>query len=427
MDKRLIEMLDSPDVSERERAIKAIARTGNPDYIQYLNVVVRTDADPALRTLAEKAIRYIRQQQGSQAPSTPDVAHATQEVARTTPERVEVSPANERRAATMLDRAMELSTRHRDEEARELVAKAYRLDPNIRFDSYKRGIVANVMGVSASEAFDSLDRRYPDEDVKAKRKAKNDDQPAETIGWGSALLDLAIYGVVIVVSIIVGYFLILQFAGPILRDIVMSMGQSGELGDDFNPEMIVSTILSMGAGLAIAYALALGVISIVMTFFMSVCLHLAAKLIGGVGTLPRLINKTVPLLTGYYVFSYIAGIVVVALIVYQIGTAANTSVTFDDGTMMSVTFDESIFEPLDATMSVVNLLGGIVGVIFFIVYVGRVAAAYEFSWLRGCFAYFLGNIFLAIVSCACIMVLPILLGPAISGVFNTLTLTMAAS
>lgn len=414
MDRQLIHLLDSSNVSERERAIKAMARSGDPAYIQYLNVVTRTDPNADIRALAEKAIRYIHQQQGGEGPISDEVP------TRTTPKRVEVSAADERRAANMLDRAMELSTRHRNDEARELVVKAYKLDPNIRLDSYKRGIVGTVMGVGANEAFDILDQQLGMTEEKTKRKskpadkAKNEDTAAGSSGWGSALLDLLIYGAVVAVSIIVSYFLIAQFVSPILRQI------------DDTPEaaQFINQLISAGAIVAIIQAVIMGVVNIVVLFISTALIHGAAKIIGGEGSLARLINNTVPLVTIFYVILFVYGLVSGAVYIGQLNAilAENSQVV---GSIIEFELDETSLAPLAGTMSLLSLVPVLLSFGYLVVYIGRVGATYEFGWLRGCFATVLGFIFIFMLACGLVFVSMMALAPTVSGVFNTIMVTLA--
>jgi hypothetical protein len=409
VDKRLIYLLDSSDVSERERAIKAMARSGESAYIQYLNVVVKTDPDPNLRTLATKAIQYIKQQSGE--------TRDTQEVAaRTTPKRVEVSAANERRAASLLDRAMELSTRHQDEAARELVVKAYQLDPNIRLDSYKRGIVGTVMGMGANEAFDLLDEQLAEPADKTKRKAKNAGAGEDDGSWSTAVLDLLIYGAVTAASLILVYFLAVQVGRPVLQEVAGAMavapGARGEidLGTDFNPAAIneaINSVVSAGLVLVLIYAGLTALGNMAVAFVGSVLIHFSAKLVGGQGSLARLLNKTVFLYTIFYVITVVLGMAGAILLIGQLASLveANTVTTTSmDGT---ISFEAEIVDlsPLSGTMFAFGSIGFVLALVFIIALIGRIADAYRFSWMRGCSAYLLSIFFSSVLSfgCMCLM------------------------
>jgi hypothetical protein len=420
MDKRLIHLLDSSDVSERERAIKAMARSGDPAYIGYLNAVIKTDPDTGLRSLAAKAVQYIKQQQGDQTPHT-DEPHG-----RTTPKRVEVSAANERRAASMLDRAMELSTRHEDEAARELVMKAYQLDPNIRLDPYKRGIVGTVMGMGADQAFDVLDEQgVPAEKAKRKAKEKNDASSGEDVGWGTAILDLLIYGTVIAVSIIAIYLLLLQFGAPVLRQLAESAAVSAvESGDmEFNSAFNLDTVNQMVNGFISAStvfvlinAVVTALFNIVIVFIASVFIHFAAKILGGEGSLARLINKTVPIYTIYYVVALVASFVSIVILFIGAGQSFETSVG-DDGMSASFSANAESLVAFSNSLNLVSALNFLLMVIFFVVIVGRIAAAYDFSWVRGCVTYILSMILMGIVGCGLMFLLTTVLASSLGGTF----------
>jgi hypothetical protein len=414
VDKRLIHLLDSLDASERERAIKAMARSGDPAYIQYLNVVIKIDPDPNLRALATKAVQYIKQQSGE--------TRDTQEVAaRTTPKRVEVSAADERRAASLLDRAMELSTRHQDEAARELVVKAYRLDPNIRLDSYKRGIVGTVMGMGANEAFDLLDEQLAAPFDRTKRKASGVGTQEDDGNWGSAVLDLLIYGAVTAASAILIYFLIVQVGRPILQEAAQSMAvasaESGEINfsTDFDPSVVneaINGLISAGLVLVLIYAGLTALGNMAVAFVGSVLIHLSAKLIGGEGSLARLLNKTVSLYTIFYVITVVLGVAGAVVWIGQLASLveanAVTTTTTMDGT---ISFEAEIVDlsPLSGSSFAFGLISFVLALVFIIVLVGRIAEAYRFSWMRGCSAYLLSLFFSSAVSaCFVCLVLPVL-------------------
>lgn len=426
MDKRLIHLLDSSDVSERERAIKAMARSGDPGYIGYLNALAKTDPDAGLRSLAAKAIQYINQKSGaSERPD--DEPHG-----RTTPKRVEVSAANERRAASMLDRAMELSTRHDDEAARELVIKAYQLDPNIRLDGYKRGIVGTVMGMGADQAFDLLDEQVGGSPEKAKRKAKekNDASSGEDVGWGTALLDLAIYGAVVVLSLIITFFLLVQFGRPTLQQIAQSatveVTTNGEVTiESVDPETVaffLNSLIGAGTIIAVGYALVTAIMNVIGVFFVSVFIHFAAKIIGGDGSLPRLINKTVPLYTIGYVVAFIFTIMVTVVTFSDMSTVIEANSTVTNGSVLIVMDEEDLGE-MNPTIGLITMVAAVLSLVFFIIFIGRIAAAYDFGWLRGCIAYFLGQIFMTMTACGCAFVMTTVFASMLTSFFNSMVMT----
>lgn len=407
MDKRLIHLLDSSDVSERERAIKAMARSRDSGYISYLNVVVKTDPDAGLRSLAAKAIQYIRQQSGESAEDADD-AHG-----RTTPKRVEVSAANERRAASMLDRAMELITRHQDEAARELVVRAYQLDPNIRLDGYKRGIVGTVMGMGADQAFDLLDEQVSalPEKAKGKAKEKNDASSSdEEANWGTALLDLLIYGAVIAVTIIGSYFLLIQIGGAPLQQLAATND-------------IINGLLRAGTAIVLVNAVLAAIFSTILTFIGSVFIHLAANFLGGDGTLPRLINKTVPIYTLLWFVWLVVNVVsaLIALSSFMSLWEQNAVVeSTSSGFRFEASFETSDFTTLGASMGVLNIINPVMMLIYMAIIVWRITIAYNFSWVRGCGAYIIGVTATIIISCGLVFLLTSILASSLSATFAML-------
>jgi len=79
-----------------------------------------------------------------------------------------------------------------------------------------------------------------------------------------------------------------------------------------------------------------------------------------------------------------------------------------DGT---ISFEAEIVDlsPLSGTMFAFGSIGFVLVLVFIIALIGRIADAYRFSWMRGCFAYLLSLFFSSAVSaCFVCLVLPVL-------------------
>jgi hypothetical protein len=327
-----------------------------------------------------------------------------------------VSAANEKKASDMLDRALGLSTARDDEAAEELVRKAYQLDPNIRFDNYKRGIVTQVMGGNTDDAFARLDRGIGGTQ-KEKSTRKNSDRP-DSVSWGTAITDLVIYGLVTATVVIVGLIIAIQVGRPYaLSALEQQMAMNEFTYRDANgvvttfssssPLELVNGLLNVGIGLAIAYGAFVGIVTIIGTIISCGAIHIAATMIlGGVGTLRGLIHKLVPFYTVITVISVIFGFVFGAVSISELANMPETDFTMESSSDFSDEEFEMMFSsyyqpsPIAQILQAISSLGSLA---VWIYSVQLIAQAYDFSWLRGCFAQFIGSILLSFALCGCIM------------------------
>ncbi len=413
MDRQLLKLLDSPIPADRKKAVKAMAQSGDVEYIPYLAALFKTEDDDDIKELTAKAGRYLKKQ----AITDIQEARATsEEEAIPEPVRVEVSAGNQKRASEMLDRALGLSTAHEDQAAEELVRKAYQIDPNIRLDNYKRGIVSQVLGVSVENVFTLLDTGG---NSKEKNKRKNSDLPND-VTWGTAITDLVIYGLVTGATIIVAFIIAIQLGRPLVTAAFESEMENssssmyGEYETAFSttasPIDMVNSLMNVGIGLAIAYGVFVAIFSVISALISCGAIHIAATMmLGGVGTLRGLIHKLVPFYTVVTVVSVIFGFVFGAVTLNDLANTSNDmTIEMSETDFSSDEFDASFYSSYTYQASpivqILQAVSSLASLGIWIYAIQLIAQAYEFSWLRGCFAQFIGNILLGVAMCGCIWI-----------------------
>jgi|GEM_PF-5764053 hypothetical protein len=411
MDNRLIKLLDSPIPADRIKAVKEMAKSGDAGYLPYLSALYKTEQDESVREAVVQAGRYLKRK------NTEDEWQGTGTRApeRAEPQRVEVSPANERKASEMLDRALNLHLQRNVEEAQELVAKAYALDPNIRLDSYKGGIVSQVMEMPVQDAFQLLEdgpTKVPGGKPKAKVQATQ--QP---VSWGTALFDLLIYGLLVGAALIISGIIIIQVLQPLVFDMISDPA----LYTDSNFSMAsvlegVNALFSAGIGLLIMYGVVAGFMSIIMFMVSAVALHLSARLLGGKGYLTNLIHRLAPFYGVVTVLSMVIGVITFVLTIQtlsQVDWSAVTTETYSvGGTTYEYTTGPNI--PYNPIADLLQAISTLLGLGSFLYASHIVAQVYNFSWLRGCSAQVFASVILMLAACGFVFLSATAIGAGIS-------------
>lgn len=413
MDKQLIKLLDSPIDSDRSKAIKAIAQSEDAEYIPYLAAFYKTETNPELKELCAKAARFLKKQNMQGEWGGTGIAG---DLPPEKPKRVEVSAGNEKRAASMLDRALNLSMTNQDDEARALVAKAYETNPNIRFDDYQRGLVATVMGDTPEGAFMALDEGAIV--GKSKRKRKNSGEPREGAGWGTAFADLLIYATAVAATMIVTMLVGLQIARPYIMEAALTGSDTGfNASNGQSLVVMVEGLMNAGMGISIGYGIVTGIFSAIALVFSAFFIHIAATMImGGEGTLSNLIHKVVPAYTILTVIGALIATVFTVILVQQMASGDLTTTTTQSGSRLSYSMEPS------PVLGVINLISFVLGLVGWIIIVGRIASAYSFTWLRGCFAQIIASILMIMLSCGCVFVFSTIFAVGISSLIPLATM-----
>jgi len=204
-----ITQLDSDDPKERAQAVKAIALSGNQDYLKYLIEIAEIDPDAQLREYAKKAAQHLFSSQEktestptptpaytpepepepiSQPPAAPEKTESEISAALENPmfdrEEEDLSPANVREAEGKVQRAFSLHTSGQTKKALPIYAQAMELNPQLEKNSFSRSVASELTGKPAQEALlilgdpDRLSEFIEENYGKAKKGGKKASSPA---------------------------------------------------------------------------------------------------------------------------------------------------------------------------------------------------------------------------------------------------------
>jgi hypothetical protein len=225
-------------------------------------------------------------------------------------------------------------------------------------------------------------RLTADEAKQAKPKAKRGDRDRDTMTWGDALVDLAIYGLVITGSVGAALFALLYL---VVIPYVQASGASsvipsGRTASPLDPAQLIALMNTEGAKYIVLIALVIGVTSMVVLFIQYVSIHIAAtSILGGEGSLVGLIRKMTLFLAAVYALSII--IIIVGL-VFTVTSPRNVT---------SINTFNILFE-----------------LVIFVVMSMRIGSVYGFGGFKGCASIFIGSILLVVAG----IVLAMLLSPS---------------
>lgn len=211
IDDRLLDMLESSNAETRKQAVKRLAQTKNRAALPYLADVYRNDADPEVRDLARKGGVYIQRNapEESQADSLydPDEDDIVEEVAPDAmplPSEIYVSPAQQEKAAGLVQQALDIHMRGDNDKAAEMIHRALRADPHRMHDSYTISLAATVTGLPGPQAIQML---APTGQELQKRKTAKSGSGGSANRPGGLQAILAYVMLVAAVIVLVGFFL----------------------------------------------------------------------------------------------------------------------------------------------------------------------------------------------------------------------------
>jgi hypothetical protein len=378
-----VKQLKSRDAEQRKQAVKALARTQDPAAIEYLTDVMERDSDPEVSDLAFKAIAYIKKKTGYTGDSASSMLGGyggdADEDQIPQSQKVQVSQRDMDRAQSLVDQAMNVHTQGDDDQAADYLKKAFKTNPNLKYNSDTIGLAASITGLGSEDA---VRRLTADEAKQAKPKAKRGDRDRDTMTWGDALVDLAIYGLVITGSVGAALFALLYL---VVIPYVQASGASsvipsGRTASPLDPAQLIALMNTEGAKYIVLIALVIGVTSMVVLFIQYVSIHIAAtSILGGEGSLVGLIRKMTLFLAAVYALSII--IIIVGL-VFTVTSPRNVT---------SINTFNILFE-----------------LVIFVVMSMRIGSVYGFGGFKGCASIFIGSILLVVAG----IVLAMLLSPS---------------
>jgi hypothetical protein len=185
IDDRWIEMLDSPDVEKRKRAVKALAQTREREALRYLAVVYKEDADDEVRELARKGGVYIRKALEESEilaadyrrpePSTP--LYQDDRPAASVAD-VEITRADEDRAKGLVKQALDWHMRDDNERAARSLRQALVANPRLATDPYTITLAGTILGMDGQEA---MRRLTPNREEIVRQREANKASPLQLL------------------------------------------------------------------------------------------------------------------------------------------------------------------------------------------------------------------------------------------------------
>jgi hypothetical protein len=206
-----ITQLDSEDPKVRAQAVKAIALSGNQDYLKHLIEIAEIDPDAQLREYAKKAAQHLFSSQAKtestptptptyapepelepigQPPAAPEKTDSEIAAALANPmmesEEDDLSNADVREATSKVQRAFSLHTGGQTKKALQIFAQALEINPLLIKDTYAKSVASELTGKPAQEALlilgdpDRLSEFIEVNYGKAKKGGKKDGKKASS-------------------------------------------------------------------------------------------------------------------------------------------------------------------------------------------------------------------------------------------------------
>lgn len=309
VDSKIIKQLKHNDPQQRRKAIIALADSRDLAALKPLSEIARSDPDEKLRALAERAQKHLQEQA------------ARAEARAANPPPPQVSERDAKRAKGYMDEAMSHYINKDNAKAARALTKALQVNPTLKTDSYFQSLVGNITGKHGEEGINLLVNaqsrvEFIQNSERGKLQKRKDDHRAKAgeIGWASAIFDLGVYGMVMLVMSFLTPFVVIQLLTSALAY------QSGLSAEDlqaeavqFSPEFsqMISSAQGVGIVTFLISALVTAVISVLSILVLCGVIHLVARyVLRGSGTLPFMISKLVPWYSFttpiFFIWSFIA-------------------------------------------------------------------------------------------------------------------------
>ncbi|MCC6614857.1 MAG: hypothetical protein IT320_15355 [Anaerolineae bacterium] len=305
-----LQQLKSKDAARRREAIVALGKSNDPAALQPLADIYRNDPDPALRDLALKAGRYLRQHMSQAGGSAGALAAASSTASNRLkeelshyeteqpaaarhhlPQRRAVPPADVTRSKSYVDEALSHNMDGDNGRALKALRKALELNPNIMDDAFFVSVAGAVTGDSGQAAIDFiLDQQQAKEFVKeSKRQQKSVEtarhlETAEKSHWSGVVLELVIFMLINVLGTVITFVIFTESISNLSADSgMLAPQQTSELQSMVSSVTIMSSVI-VGVVSAIGSAVSL--------FIQGTAIHLVATMIfQGKGTMRYMLDR----------------------------------------------------------------------------------------------------------------------------------------
>jgi tetratricopeptide (TPR) repeat protein len=387
-----INQLKSGDAVRRREAIIALGKSGDAAALKPLAEVYRNDPEPALRELALKAGKYLRQQTGDAAPAASPPPPARRSVnsiqdeideyeAEENPtqpqikvQRREVRPENAKRAREYTNEALTQNINGDNAKAIKALRNAIKIDPNIIDDAFFASVAGTVTGEAGEDAIalildDGQAKNIARESNKQKRQKRIDTQmeQARESTWGGVGLEAAIYFAINVIGVLVLGLVLIE----LLKNAFNNPETLAALELDRTTRDSLEAFTAIGGAFVFIGALVYAVFQLVYIFVYGGLVHVVARyLFQGTGTVVHFLDKFI----GFYNKR---------LPIYFGLTLVANLFTFGAGSPI-----------LGACLSVVL---GIFTLWFLFEHIGVTAKAYDFSTAGGCLSHLVVGIAVSVI------------------------------
>jgi len=272
-----LHQLSSDDPAQRRQAIVALANSRDPAALKPLAAAFKNDPDPALRELALKAGRYLRQYAPEKPGSEAEIAARDRDLAK-----------------KLLDAATNYHLEGDKGRAVEHLGKALSLNPALQKEPFVANLVMTLTNMSVADAMPLLThpdrRRTLVEKVGGKRALRRQahGKGAETATWDNVAIDFLLYALVVALSLAAIFVFTLETIRELIDTAPSSNISSEDLDTFFDASVVALLVLGVFYGIYSALTLAL----------QGAAIHaVAAYLFGGNGTLVYLYRRLVPFQT----------------------------------------------------------------------------------------------------------------------------------
>jgi tetratricopeptide (TPR) repeat protein len=403
IDAAILKQLNDTDPEYRKQAVMELAKTKNREALNYLASVYRTDKDAEVRELARKAGVFINKHTGGSTSKrkndglfTLDDEDDDYSSSRGTyyeeaepheePVTVQVSELDKERAMGLVKQALDVHMRGNNERALKYLRDAYKKNPNLRRDTYTSSLATTITGLPPDEAFRMLTDDGSNTGKKKKRSSSSvKDEPT----WGDATVDLIIYMLVnmaLVALGVLGFVWLLMPAFSQALAAQSNLAASQGLSSALDPAAIINLLTGIGVGLILLYSAIAGFVSMIILLIQDFFIHMVSvSVLGGEGTMARLITKTTIPLAFVYPLYYLANF----------------------GLTLYAASDPRVY----GTVSVIQLA---MSIGFSIWFASRIGVAYRFGTSKGCAAIILAGIAMVAVACVCSLILPYVMASSVN-------------
>jgi hypothetical protein len=395
MDNQITFLLGSMRPQDRKKAIHMLTKVGDQEALRALAGLYKNDPDAEIRELAVKAGKYIKREQNriqetsAAAPRIVETAPEVEDEAVEEPEEeyipIVVSGSRQSQAKGLMDRALDLSMHGDKDKAIDSISKAFKLNPNLRLDSYYMGVAMDITGMDQASTIRLVTVDETGGKARNKEKRKNDSSGnSEDVTWETALIDLALYYTVIAGIGIVSAIMIAQ---------AISSGMASMPRSSYNMQTIQS--LQAFNNVSIVVSVMYGLIGALfnvgfLVIFFGVMHMIATMMFGGEGTFRGLIHRgSMPLIVSNAVMGSI-GLFTLYVSIREVFNPANLN-----RTMQTLSALEN---PLFSLLNLVSV-GVTIGCLVW--FVNRIGENYKFGWGRGCLTYIVSLIAGMMSICGC--------------------------